>query len=72
MLPPHRSGWKLPADDISVAVHTASTLFRQGTNSAMQRGNLEMASPVVPEIEAQLPEYGVFSSGYVFQDPTTC
>lgn len=57
-------------NDISVAVHTASTLFRQGTElPAMQRGNLEMASPVVPEIEAQLPEYGVFSSGYVFRDP---
>lgn len=57
-------------DDISVSVHTASTLFRQGTElPAMQRGNLEMASPVTFEIEAQLPEYGVFSSGYVFRDP---
>lgn len=57
-------------NDISVSVHTASTLFRQSTElPAMQRGNLEMASPVTFEIEAQLPEYGVFSSGYAFRDP---
>jgi TRAP-type C4-dicarboxylate transport system substrate-binding protein len=34
----------------------------------MQRGNLEMASPVTFEIEAQLPEYGVFSAAYLFRD----
>lgn len=56
--------------EIDFSVHTASSLFRQGTElPAMQRGNLEMASPVTFEIEAQLPEYGVFSSGYVFRDP---
>jgi TRAP-type C4-dicarboxylate transport system substrate-binding protein len=50
-------------------VHTASALFRQGTElPAMQRGNLEMASPVTFEIEAQLPEYGVFSAAYLFRD----
>ncbi|CAH1651461.1 DctP family TRAP transporter solute-binding subunit [Chelatococcus asaccharovorans] len=55
---------------LDISVHPASSLFRQGTElPAMQRGNLEMASPVTFEIEAQLPEYGVFSSGYVFRDP---
>ena len=54
---------------IKVSVHTASALFRQGTElPAMQRGNLEMASPVTFEIEAQLPEYGVFSAAYLFRD----
>ena len=54
---------------IKVTVHTASALFRQGTElPAMQRGNLEMASPVTFEIEAQLPEYGVFSAAYLFRD----
>lgn len=54
---------------VAVSVHPASTLFRQGTElPAMQRGNLEMASPVTFELEAQLPEYGVLSSGYVFRD----
>ncbi len=55
---------------IRVSVHAASALFRQGTElPAMQRGNLEMASPVTFEIEAQLPEYGVFSAAYLFRDP---
>ncbi|MBM6595282.1 TRAP transporter substrate-binding protein DctP [Microvirga pudoricolor] len=55
---------------VAVSVHPASTLFRQGTElPAMQRGNLEMASPVTFEIEGQLPEYGVLSAGYVFRSP---
>ena len=54
---------------IRMSVHTASSLFRQGTElPAMQRGNLEMASPVTFEIEAQVPEYGVFSAAYLFRD----
>ena len=54
---------------IRVSVHPASALFRQGTElPAMQRGNLEMASPVTFEIEAQLPEYGAFSAAYLFRD----
>jgi tripartite ATP-independent transporter DctP family solute receptor len=54
---------------LKVSVHAASALFRQGTElPAMQRGNLEMASPVTFEIEAQLPEYGVFSAAYLFRD----
>lgn len=54
---------------VKVSVHTASSLFRQGTElPAMQRGNLEMASPVTFEIDAQLPEYGAFSAAYLFRD----
>jgi tripartite ATP-independent transporter DctP family solute receptor len=54
---------------LKISVHAASALFRQGTEvAAMQRGNLEMASPVTFEIEAQLPEYGVMSAAYLFRD----
>jgi TRAP-type transport system periplasmic protein len=54
---------------VKMSVHSASSLFKQGTElPAMQRGNLEMASPVTFEIEAQLPEYGVFSAAYLFRD----
>ena len=54
---------------IKVSVHTASSLFRQGTElPAMQRGNLEMASPVLPELDVQLPEYGALGSAYLFRD----
>jgi tripartite ATP-independent transporter DctP family solute receptor len=54
---------------IKISVHTASSLFRQGTElSALQRGTLEMASPVTFEFEQQLPEYGPFSAAYLFRD----
>lgn len=54
---------------LRVSVHAGSSLFRQGTEvPGMQRGNLEMASPVVPEIEAQLPEWGALGGAYVFRD----
>jgi TRAP-type transport system periplasmic protein len=54
---------------IKVSVHPASALFRQGTElPALQRGNLEMASPVLPELDAQLPEYGALGAAYLFRD----
>lgn len=54
---------------VKVSVHAASSLFRQGTElPAMQRGNLEMASPVLPELEVQLPQWGALGAAYLFRD----
>ena len=54
---------------LSIEYHPASALFRQGTEiPAMQRGTLEMATPVLPEIETQLPEWGALGGAYVFRD----
>jgi tripartite ATP-independent transporter DctP family solute receptor len=54
---------------IRISVHPASALFRQGTEiPALQRGNLEMATPVTFEIEQQLPEWGALSAAYLFRD----
>ena len=54
---------------VKVSVHAASALFRQGTElPAMQRGNLEMASPVLPELDAQLPQWGALGAAYLFRD----
>lgn len=54
---------------IKVSVSAQSVLFRQGTEiAAMQRGNLDMATPVTFEIEQQLPEYGVYGAAYLFRD----
>lgn len=54
---------------IKVSVHAASALFRQGTEiPALQRGNLEMSTPVTFEIEAQLPEWGILGAAYLFRD----
>jgi TRAP-type transport system periplasmic protein len=54
---------------VTVQVHAASSLFRQGTEvPALQRGNLEMSTMTTFEIEQQIPEYGVLSAGYLFRD----
>lgn len=57
------------AGAVKVSIHHSSSLFKQGTElPAMQRGNLEMATPVTFEIEQQLPEYGVLGKPYLFRD----
>lgn len=56
-------------EDIEVTIHHSSSLFKQGTElPAMQRGNLEMSTPIVYEIEAQLKEYGALGKPYVYRD----
>lgn len=53
----------------NVQIHPASSLFRQGTEvPAIQRGNLEMSTMTTFEVEQQIPEYSVFSAGYLFRD----
>ncbi|ARQ01964.1 TRAP transporter substrate-binding protein DctP [Pseudorhodoplanes sinuspersici] len=54
---------------VAISVHPGSSLFRQGTElPAIQRGNLEMSTMTTFEIEQQIPEFGLFSAGYVFRD----
>jgi len=53
----------------AVSVHANASLFRQGTEvPALQRGNLEMSTMTTFEVEQQIPEYGIFSAGYVIRD----
>ncbi|HTQ76240.1 MAG TPA: TRAP transporter substrate-binding protein DctP [Burkholderiales bacterium] len=53
-----------------VQVHHSGTLFRQGAEVvAMQRGNLEMALVSMQDIARQLPEYSIFTAGYLIRDP---
>jgi len=53
----------------NVQIHPASSLFRQGTEvPAIQRGNLEMSTMTTFEVEQQVPEYSLFSAGYLFRD----
>src|SRR2546423_13623289 len=52
-----------------VQVHHSGTLFRQGSELvAMQRGNLEMALLSMQDIARQMPEYSVFTAGYLIRD----
>ena len=53
-----------------VQVHHSGTLFRQGAETvAMQRGNLEMALVSMQDIARQIPEYSIFTAGYLIRDP---
>lgn len=53
-----------------VEVHLNATLFKQGTEpAAMQRGNLDMAMISAQDIAKQIPEWSIFTAGYVIRDP---
>jgi tripartite ATP-independent transporter DctP family solute receptor len=54
---------------LSVSVHPASTLFKQGTEvPALQRGNLEMSTMNTFEVAQQIGELGSFNRAYLFRD----
>ena len=53
-----------------VQIHYNGTLFGQGTEiEAMQRGNLEVGMVSPQDISALIPEYSVFTTGYLMRDP---
>src|SRR5258706_6634083 len=55
---------------LDVQAHHLGTLFRQGAEAvAMQRGNLEMALLSMQDIARQMPEYSIFTAGYLIRDP---
>jgi tripartite ATP-independent transporter DctP family solute receptor len=52
-----------------VEIHLNGTLFKQGTEpAAMQRGNLEMALISAQDIAKQIPEWSIFTAGYLIRD----
>jgi TRAP-type transport system periplasmic protein len=53
-----------------VQLHFNGTLFAQGTEiEAMQRGNLECALTSPQDITNFIPEYSIFTNGYLMRDP---
>ena len=53
-----------------VQINLNASLFEQGTESAaMARGNLELASISAFDIAKLLPEFSVFTAGYIIRDP---
>jgi tripartite ATP-independent transporter DctP family solute receptor len=53
-----------------VQIHLNGTLFGQGTEiEAMQRGNLEVALVSPQDITNFIPEYSIFTTGYLMRDP---
>lgn len=54
---------------INIEIFTDYTLFKQGQElPAMQRGNLDGAILNTGDVEQQINEYTIFSSGYLFRD----
>jgi tripartite ATP-independent transporter DctP family solute receptor len=52
-----------------VQIHYNGTLFAQGTEiEAMQRGNLECGVITPQDYAALIPEYSIFTTGYMYRD----
>ncbi len=61
---------KSAAGEFDVQIHLSGSLFKQGTEpAAMARGNLELASISAQDIAKILPEYSIFTAGYLIRDP---
>ena len=74
----HARMWNVLKDDLDksapgqfeVQIHLNATLFKQGAEPvAMARGNLEMASLSAFDIAKIVPEFSIFTAGYVIRDP---
>lgn len=56
--------------EFDVQINLNASLFKQGTEpAAMARGNLELSSISAFDIAKLVPEFSIFTAGYVVQDP---
>jgi tripartite ATP-independent transporter DctP family solute receptor len=56
--------------EFDVQIHLNASLFKQGTEpAAMARGNLELSSISAFDIAKLVPEFSIFTAGYVVRDP---
>ena len=56
--------------EFDVQINLNATLFKQGTEpAAMARGNLELAGISAQDIAKILPEYSIYTAGYLIRDP---
>ena len=56
--------------EFDVQINLNGSLFKQGTEpAAMARGNLELAAISAQDIAKILPEYSIFTAGYMIRDP---
>jgi tripartite ATP-independent transporter DctP family solute receptor len=74
----HAKMWTVMKDELEktapgqfdVQINLNASLFKQGTEpAAMARGNLEMASISAFDIAKLVPEFSIFTAGYVVRDP---
>ena len=56
--------------EFDVQIHLNATLFKQGAEpAAMARGNLELAAISAFDIAKIVPEFSIFTAGYIIRDP---
>jgi tripartite ATP-independent transporter DctP family solute receptor len=56
--------------EFDVQINLNATLFKQGTEpAAMARGNLELSSISAFDIAKLVPEFSIFTAGYIIRDP---
>ncbi len=56
--------------EFEVQINLNAALFKQGAEpAAMARGNLELSSVSAFDIAKQVPEFSIFTAGYVVRDP---
>ncbi|MEO8153693.1 MAG: sialic acid TRAP transporter substrate-binding protein SiaP [Rhizobacter sp.] len=74
----HAKMWTVFKDELEksapgqfeVQIHLNGSLFKQGAEStAMARGSLEMAAMSAQDIAKILPEYSIYTAGYLIRDP---
>jgi TRAP-type transport system periplasmic protein len=74
----HAKMWTVLKDELEktapgqfdAQINLNASLFKQGTEpAAMARGNLEMSSISAFDIAKLVPEFSVFTAGYVIRDP---
>lgn len=74
----HAKMWTVLKDDLAktapkqfeMQINLNASLFKQGAEpAAMARGNLELAAISAQDIAKIVPEYSIFTAGYIIRDP---
>ena len=74
----HAKMWTVMKDELAktspkqfdVQINLNASLFKQGAEpAAMARGNLELSSISSQDIAKIVPEYSIFTAGYIIRDP---
>jgi TRAP-type transport system periplasmic protein len=61
---------KAAPGEFDVQINLSASLFKQGAEpAAMARGNLELATISAFDIAKQVPEFSIFTAGYIIQTP---
>lgn len=61
---------KTAPGEFDVQINLNASLFKQGTEpAAMARGNLEMSAISAFDISKLVPQFSIFTAGYVIRDP---